>query len=418
MGFNLKLIHLEINKLFGLLDYEIPLDNHEITMLTGPNGYGKTMILKIINGILANELNILCKLKFSLIEIKFQGGSVSITHDDKKDGLILKHLDNNLGSTTTEKLKLQKDESSTEDAFYITWHGREAKPKPKPQLDKPLSSKVLSHITSKKDVSFICANRLQVRSDDETVIDLCARKLKDLMESAQDDSAALSQKLDATFPIRLFERLEQQKRFSPGNIQARLNGIQDKRRHYMRYGLIQAEYDLMPEKSTSLYSSNEYLGVLDLYIEDALGKLSPFQTLHQKIDLFESILQEKILAFKKVMIDRKHGFYFESSNGDVIDRNMLSSGEQNQIVLLFNLIFDLVSQKVILIDEPEISLHVAWQQTFLESLKKIQKINEYEKVIIATHSPQVISKNWELTYDLYEMIKNRNESQQSSEGKE
>lgn len=414
----MKLIHLEINKLFGLLDYKIPLDNHEITMLTGPNGYGKTMILKIINGILANELNVLCKLKFDLIKIEFQGGSVSITHDTKKDSLILNHLDNNSGITATEKLKLQKDESSMEDVFYISWHGREAKPKQKPQLDKPLSSKVLSHITSKKDVSFICADRLQVRADDETVIDLCARKLKDLMESAQDDSAALSQRLDATFPIRLFERLEQQKRFSSGNIQARLNGIQDKRRHYMRYGLIQAENDLMPEKSTSLYSSNEYLGVLDLYIEDALGKLSPFQILHQKIDLFESILQEKILAFKKVMIDRDNGFYFESLNGDIIDRNMLSSGEQNQIVLLFNLIFDLISQKVILIDEPEISLHVAWQQTFLDSLKKIQKINEYEKVIIATHSPQVISKNWELTYDLYEMIKNRNESQQSSEGKE
>ncbi|EIH0994195.1 AAA family ATPase, partial [Escherichia coli] len=108
----------------------------------------------------------------------------------------------------------------------------------------------------------------------------------------------------------------------------------------------------------------------------------------------------------------------KSHNGDVIDRNLLSSGEQNQIVLLFNLIFDFVSQKVILIDEPEISLHVAWQQTFLDSLKKIQKINKYEKVIIATHSPQVISKNWELTYDLYEMIRNRNESQQLSEGNE
>lgn len=387
-------------------------------MLTGPNGYGKTMILKIINGILANELNALCKIKFSLIKVDFQGGSVSITHDIKKDSLILNHSDSNSVNTATEKLKLQKDESSTEDVFYMHWHLMEAKPKQKPQLNKPLSSKVLSHITTKKDVSFICADRLQVRADDETVIDLCARKLKALMESAQDDSAALSQKLDATFPIRLFERLEQQKRFSSVNIQTRLNGIQDKRRHYMRYGLIKAEYDLMPEKSTSLYSSNEYLGVLDLYIEDALGKLSPFQTLHQKIDLFESILQEKILAFKKVMIDRDTGFYFESLNGDFIDRNVLSSGEQNQVVLLFNLIFDLVSQKVILIDEPEISLHVAWQQTFLDSLKKIQKINKYEKVIIATHSPQVISKNWELTYDLFEMINNRNESQQSSEGKE
>lgn len=412
----MKLIKLKISKLFGILDYEIPLDKNEITMLTGPNGYGKTMILKIINGVLANELNILCKLKFGFIKIDYQGGSVSISHDTKKDGLILNHIVGNSNSSKTEKIKLEKDESSTEDVYYVHWYGGDAKPKQKAQQDKPLYSEVLSHITSKKDVSFICADRLQVKADDETVIDLCARKLTDLMESAQDESAALSQKLDATFPIRLFERLEQQKRFSSTNIQERLNGIQDKRRHYMRHGLIQTESGLMPEKSTSLYSSNEYLGVLDLYIEDALGKLSPFQLLHQKIDLFESILQEKILAFKKVMIDRENGFYFESLNGDYIDRNMLSSGEQNQIVLLFNLIFDLISQKTILIDEPEISLHVAWQQTFLSSLKKIQKINEYEKVIIATHSPQVISNNWELTYDLYEIIKN--ESQQFSKGSE
>lgn len=414
----MKLIHLNINKLFGLLDYDIPLDRNEITMLTGPNGYGKTMILKIINSVLANELNIFCKLKFSSIKIDYQGGSVSISQDIKKDVLVLNHLENNSGKTTIEKLKLEKIEPSMEEVFYIRWNGGEAKPKQKPQSEKPLVSKVLSAVTSKDDVSFICADRLQVKADDETVIDLCARKLKDLMESAQDDSAALSQRLDATFPIRLFDRLEQQKRFSSENIQARLNGIQDKRRHYMRYGLIQGENDLMPEKSTSLYSSNEYLGVLDLYIEDALGKLSPFQMLNQKIDLFESILQEKILAFKKVMIDKENGFYFESLNGDFIDRNMLSSGEQNQVVLLFNLIFDLVSQKVILIDEPEISLHVAWQQTFLDSLKKIQKINQYEKVIIATHSPQVISKNWDLTYDLYEMIKNKDTKQQSLEGNE
>ncbi|HCB3387528.1 TPA: AAA family ATPase, partial [Klebsiella pneumoniae] len=95
----------------------------------------------------------------------------------------------------------------------------------------------------------------------------------------------------------------------------------------------------------------------------------------------------------------------------------LSSGEQNQIVLLFNLIFDLATQKVILIDEPEISLHVAWQQTFLDSLKKIQKINEYEKVIIATHSPQVISKNWPLTYDLFEILKNKDSLHNEAEGR-
>ncbi|WP_407263375.1 ATP-binding cassette domain-containing protein [Klebsiella pneumoniae] len=68
----MNLIKLEIHKLFGLLDYELPLDKDEITMLTGPNGYGKTMILKIINSILSNKLNILCKLKFESIFYTFR----------------------------------------------------------------------------------------------------------------------------------------------------------------------------------------------------------------------------------------------------------------------------------------------------------------------------------------------------------
>lgn len=414
----MKLIHIKIQKLFGLLDYEIPLDQNEITMLTGPNGYGKTMILKIINSILSNELNILCKLKFESITLDYQGGSVTIQHDDTPDTLQLQHINSNSNILMTETLSLEKKDVNINDLIVFHLDEKNIKHKKRGLIKKKLSSNYLSTVTSEKIVSFIRADRLQTIKGDATVIDLCASKLLDLMEKAQDESAALSQKLDATFPIRLFERLEQQKKFSSDSIQTRLGGVQDKRRHYMCYGLIHTEDDLMPEKSTSLNSSNEYLGVLDLYIEDALGKLSPFQILHQKIDLFESILKEKILAFKQVVIDRDSGFYFKSLSGDKIDRNMLSSGEQNQVVLLFNLIFDLATQKVILIDEPEISLHVAWQQTFLDSLKKIQRINKYEKVVIATHSPQVISKNWTLTFDLFDMLKNKNGQFVNSEGNE
>lgn len=412
----MKLFHLSLRKLFGLLDYDIPLDQNEITMLTGPNGYGKTMILKIINSIISNELNILCRLKFEVIKVEYQGGTVSIYRKSDSE-LYLEHTDSDLEDIATENLHLEGEDNLGK-SIFLNWSLGNDKNNHLSLNEKKLRSTYLGDITSEKDVSFIRADRLQVLKDEVTVIDSCAFKLKCLMEMAQDESAALSQKLDATFPIRLFERLEHQKRFFSNSIEMRLKGVQDKRRLYMCYGLIQAEDELMPEKSTSLNSSNEYLGVLDLYIEDALGKLSPFETLHKKIDLFESIIKEKILAFKSIIIDKDNGFYFKSLNGDLIDRNMLSSGEQNQIVLLFNLIFDLVSQKIILIDEPEISLHVAWQKTFLDSLKKIQKINQYEKVIIATHSPQVISNNWALTFDLFELIKKSSSDSYNPEGDE
>ena len=44
----MKLSSVRINNLFGQFDYNIALNQDEgITILTGPNGYGKTTILKI-----------------------------------------------------------------------------------------------------------------------------------------------------------------------------------------------------------------------------------------------------------------------------------------------------------------------------------------------------------------------------------
>jgi predicted ATP-dependent endonuclease of OLD family len=42
-----------------------------------------------------------------------------------------------------------------------------------------------------------------------------------------------------------------------------------------------------------------------------------------------------------------------------------------------------------LIDEPEISLHVAWQKEFLKDLQEIIKIQNMP-VVIATHSPRLL----------------------------
>jgi predicted ATPase len=54
-----------------------------------------------------------------------------------------------------------------------------------------------------------------------------------------------------------------------------------------------------------------------------------------------------------------------------------------------------------LIDEPETSMHVAWQIEFIRDLKKITKIKPLS-FIVATHSPDIINDNTFI--DLYELI--------------
>ena len=72
--------------------------------------------------------------------------------------------------------------------------------------------------------------------------------------------------------------------------------------------------------------------------------------------------------------------------------------------MLFELLFKVSPNTLVLIDEPEISLHVAWQKEFLNDLSKITEL-ENIRVIVATHSPQIINEHWDLTVDLEEILK-------------
>ena len=59
---------IKIYKLFNLFDYEIALKNEGVTILTGPNGYGKTTILKIIHAFANQDIIFFLNLVFEKIE--------------------------------------------------------------------------------------------------------------------------------------------------------------------------------------------------------------------------------------------------------------------------------------------------------------------------------------------------------------
>lgn len=70
----------------------------------------------------------------------------------------------------------------------------------------------------------------------------------------------------------------------------------------------------------------------------------------------------------------------------------LSSGEKQIIIIFACLIFGLPAGKggIYIIDEPEASLHLAWQKMFVES---IREVNSSIQLIFATHAPEIIGRN-------------------------
>lgn len=79
---------------------------------------------------------------------------------------------------------------------------------------------------------------------------------------------------------------------------------------------------------------------------------------------------------------------FKNSGDQEFDINGLSSGEKQLFVRALTLKMMGINNGVILVDEPEISMHPKWQQRIM---KVYQSIGENNQVIAATHSPHVVA---------------------------
>jgi predicted ATP-binding protein involved in virulence len=71
--------------------------------------------------------------------------------------------------------------------------------------------------------------------------------------------------------------------------------------------------------------------------------------------------------------------------GNILD---LSSGEKHLLIIFSYLIFNENTSSVFVVDEPELSLHIAWQEIFVDT---VQKANPNAQLIFATHSPSIIA---------------------------
>ena len=146
---------------------------------------------------------------------------------------------------------------------------------------------------------------------------------------------------------------------------------------------------------------NKYSNALKIYFDDFDKKYGKYENLIEKLDLYTGIINER-LTFKKIKISTSEGIKIVDENDKEIELSQLSSGEKHEIIIFYDLIFETNDNTLLLIDEPEISLHISWQKKFTEDLLKIIKYKKLN-VIVATHSPEIIGEFWENQIDLGEL---------------
>ena len=97
---------------------------------------------------------------------------------------------------------------------------------------------------------------------------------------------------------------------------------------------------------------------------------------------------------------------FQRINGDVINQDDLSAGQWSLFSTITSLTLSVQDNTLILIDEPESGLHPAWQRTFLDTLMRAISYASGCHVLIATHSPLVLSSMNPKVSDLITLTRN------------
>lgn len=115
---------------------------------------------------------------------------------------------------------------------------------------------------------------------------------------------------------------------------------------------------------------------------------------------FVSILNG-MLYRKRISINTGNQPVFYSDNDEELSLEDLSSGEKQLFILMGETLLQRQKTCIFMADEPEISLHIDWQERLVPSLRQI---NPNAQIVFATHSPDIVGVYGDHTLNLEEML--------------
>ena len=133
--------------------------------------------------------------------------------------------------------------------------------------------------------------------------------------------------------------------------------------------------------------SNQMVALFTAQDPDAQEKA---QLLAQEKTHFQDMVDGLFHETGKTIQRDKNELYF-TSFGESISPYKLSSGEKQMLIILLSVLVQNKRHYTLFMDEPEVSLHVEWQQ---QLISLIRDLNPNAQVILTTHSPAVIMNGW------------------------
>jgi ABC-type transport system involved in cytochrome c biogenesis ATPase subunit len=424
------IIRFQVEKLFGYLSHDVALRVDAPTLLTGPNGSGKTHVLKLLAASAGLDLPGLFAVRFERLTLTFTPELALVVEQSVPDEEVLLVLTGRRRGAAPCVAEIQQAtdmpplrardippwvqrlggrnwyDSKTEETISTfelrrRYLGHSLR-------DEALSAHPwLKNFTLATPPTFIETGRLDIerresrqghgepvaRTPQDPPIQRYVRQVRRQIDTARGASLTVSQRADRRFAARALDRARATVKES--TLRNRYQALADLNHELHENGLTDEtiEVALPPQKTNPTERR-----ILDVFLEDWEEKLRPLVPVHEKLQLLRDIVQSKIRD-KRLRIPHDADLHFVSATGEAIGVDVLSSGEQHMLALFAMFLFAAHAESLILIDEPEISLHAAWKHSFLEDMERVVELIPMQ-VVLATHSTGLINSRWDLVEEL------------------
>ncbi len=472
-GVRVRITKISVKGLFGMFDHEIPLNQESrITIVHGPNGVGKTVLMRMVHGLFNFEYEYIGRIPFEQLSMDFEDGTgITVEKgkisegEDKAKTLHINCVTDNgekrspFDLVVSEKSFLFASVKTTLPeltAVYMT-NGRLfwAENMDQQKIDEEIAKEktrwgskskhtdsfveaiaksiVLSKhrpailatedllernpeihnevygelpewfktIQINANTNFISTSRLlaEIAERDETKLNLDNRT----MSYADGDAIDMikhnykSRENDPSFvyfPGALPAASEVELIFEPPEEIHEIDSINTK--------IAELQEFLADNLS---YPSQRFGSLAQEAIEDLESEKLDYMpyTFYEAEKLAEMLNNRFLFKSFDVSTDNYTIDLLSESDGARIPFAALSSGEQQLLILYYQLVVKSSPDTLVMIDEPELSMNVVWQRNFLKDLQRIIELRKFD-VLIATHSPQIIHDKWDWMVPLGEKL--------------
>jgi len=435
----MRIIHFKGTKIHEYLTIDIDFNN-DLSIVTGSNGSGKTTAIMLLQALLCPNVKDLITIPFDTLELKISHLDIEyqISALSKNNKIVL-HINSIEDTLEIEKLRFDEIE-------YINHKEKED---PANQIIKNLSNHpILTFIKSLPSPIFIGLERRTDEIQNEREDYILERRM--FLNKSRHEFADYKRQFKGTLGVSLLETeflvqaiYKRLKQIEDGYTNAIQKELLLSSFDYIHFDPMTDMIETYQEKKKLLsrrqeieealkkigYDNQNFSTKLNTFFQklealiDSLGpnntgggitiewltnqsqidKLSrlveiiddynsrvnkAFKPINKFIDVLNSYLND---TGKTLYIDKVGHLFIRRPNGRDVSIDALSSGERQIVILFANVMFNKYTsegkQNILIIDEPELSLHIRWQEKFIDTLLTVSDNTQF---ILATHSPDIV----------------------------